>query len=222
MPAYGYLQIGRNLMQLTSTTFFHNQAIPARCAFAEQHPGEHIRLSDNRNPQLSWKGIPEGSRSLVLICTDPDVPSSMDDFNKEDRTIAATLPRVNFVHWVMIDIPAADGTIEEGACSDGITAGGKQKPTGPAGSRQGCNDYTGFFSGDEEMGGKYFGYDGPCPPWNDEILHHYHFRLYAISLETCPVGRDFTAADVLAAIEGHVTGMTELAGTYSLNPNVKA
>lgn len=45
-------------------------------------------------------------------------------------------------------------------------------PDVPAGSRQGLNDYTAFMAG-SEMAGDYFGYDGPCPPWNDERLHHY-------------------------------------------------
>jgi Raf kinase inhibitor-like YbhB/YbcL family protein len=209
-------------MQLTSRTFSHNQPIPVRCAFAEQDAAEHIHLSDNRSPHLSWSEVPDGTRSLVLICTDPDVPSSMDDFNKEGHTVPASLPRVDFVHWVMVDIPATDGSIEEGACSDGITPGGKQAPAGPAGSRQGINDYTGFFSDDKEMAGQYFGYDGPCPPWNDELLHHYHFRLYATDLESCPVKNAFTAEEVLQAIDGHVTGMAELTGIYSLNPDVKA
>ena len=72
------------------------------------------------------------------------------------------------------------------------------------------------------MGGEYLGYDGPCPPWNDEIVHHYHFKLYAIDLEKCPVGERFTAAEVLAAIAGHVIAESEIMGTYSLNPEVVA
>jgi len=207
-------------MKLTSETFSHNEVIPTDCAFAEQDPHEHIKLAGNRNPQLSWSGIPANARSLVLICTDPDVPSSMDDFNTEGRTVPATLPRADFIHWVMVDIPAADGAVAEGECSDGITPGGKHNLSGPTGSRQGLNDYTGFFANDEDMHGDYLGYDGPCPPWNDEIAHHYHFRLYATDLDRCPVEGMFTAAEVLAAIEGHVLAEAELMGTYSLNPDV--
>ena len=209
-------------MKLTSNSITHGQAIPAAYAFAEPDTDEHIKLSDNRNPHLAWDDVPEQSRSLVLICTDPDVPSAMDDFNQEGRTIAASLARIDFIHWVMIDLPPNSGSIAEGACSDGITPGGKPSPAGPFGSRQGINDYTGFFAGDNDMGGEYLGYDGPCPPWNDEIVHHYHFKLYAIDLEKCPVGERFTAADVLAAIAGHVIAESEIMGTYSLNPEVPA
>ncbi len=74
----------------------------------------------------------------------------------------------------MTDIVPTETTIAEGACSDGVTIGGKSAPRGPAGSRQDINDYTGFLAGDADMQGDYFGYDGPCPPWNDEIMHHYH------------------------------------------------
>ncbi len=209
-------------MLLKSETFAAGSAIPERCAFARQDKAEHIKLSDNRNPQLAWSGIPATARSLVLIVTDPDVPSSMEHFNKEGVTIPADLPRIEFVHWVMVDIPAGDGSIAEGECSDGVIPGGKSAPPGPAGSRQGVNDYTGFFATDPEMRGTYRGYEGPCPPWNDERLHHYKFRLIATDLEQCPVEGDFSAAEVLAAIEGHAIDEASLSGTYSLNPDVRA
>ena len=195
-------------MQLQSTSFEHQGRIPERCAFGIPDSEEHLKLGENRNPALAWSGAPSGTQSLVLVCVDTDVPSSMDDFNQEGRTISAALPRVDFIHWVMIDIPPGDGGVAEGECSDGITPGGKQNPPGPPGSRQGLSDYTGFFADDEDMRGDYFGYEGPCPPWNDEIPHHYRFRLYAIDLPRCPVDGKFTAADVMAAIEGHVLEQT--------------
>jgi Raf kinase inhibitor-like YbhB/YbcL family protein len=211
---------GKTKMRLTSESFANNQSIPARCAFGVADPKDHMQLGENRNPQLSWSEIPDDARSLVLVCIDTDVPSSMDDFNQDDRTISAGLPRIDFTHWVMIDIPATDGSVAEGQCSDGITQGGKQSPAGPPHSRQGINDYTGFMADDKDMQGDYCGYDGPCPPWNDEIKHHYRFWLYAISLDTCPVNDRFTSAEVLAAIDGHVVAEAKLTGIYSLNPAV--
>ena len=110
-----------------------------------------------------------------------------------------------------------------GDCSNGITAGGKDDPAGPAGSRQGITNYTDWFAGDADMGGDYHGYDGPAPPWNDELLHHYHFAIYALDIDTCPVeGTDFRAPDVLQAIEGHVLDQATLVGTCTLNPAVGA
>ena len=208
-------------MKLTSESFGQNERIPERCAFGVPCPEQHLKLGENRSPQLSWSDIPADARSLVLLCVDTDVPSSMDDFNQEGRTISAELPRVPFIHWVMTDIPATDGELAEGECSDGVTPGGKDVPPGPPGSRQGVNDYTGFMAGDDTMAGNYFGYDGPCPPWNDEIVHHYRFKLFAIDLESCSLAGDFTANDALTAIRGHIIDQIELTGTYSLNPDVR-
>ncbi len=203
-------------MKLSSDTFGQNQRIPERCAFGIACPDEHVKLGDNRNPQLSWSNIPADAKSLVLICVDTDVPSSMDDFNQEGRTISASLPRVNFSHWVMTDIAATDGSVAEGECSDSITPGGKETPAGPPGSKQGINDYTGFMAGDADMGGNYHGYDGPCPPWNDEIPHHYRFKLFALDIDSCGLSGSFTVDEVKKAIKGHVIDQSELTGVYSL------
>lgn len=70
------------------------------------------------------------------------------------------------------------------------------------------------------MEGTYFGYDGPCPPWNDERLHHYHFVPYATDLARCPVEGAFTGPEVEAGITGHVLAEVRLTGTYSLNPGL--
>ena len=207
-------------MKLTSSTFNHNDFIPERCAFCIKDPDNHTAFGDNKNPQLSWSEIAEEAKSLVLICVDTSVPSSLENFNKEGKTIAAGLPRVEFIHWVMVDIQPGNGGVKEGACSDGITPGGKQDPNGPEGSRQGINDYTGFMAGDPEMQGNYFGYDGPCPPWNDELVHHYRFKLFACDFDICPVEGAFTGQNVFQTIEGHVIAETELVGLYSLNPDL--
>jgi len=204
-------------MQLTSTSFNHNAPIPAHCAFGIPDARAHMKLGPNRNPQLSWSEIPKGTKSLVLLCIDVDVPSSLENFNKVGSVIEATLPRVEFCHWVMVDIPPRDGSVAEGECSDGITAHGKKNPQGPSGSRQGINDYTGFMAADPDMAGDYYGYEGPCSPWNDERIHHYHFTLYATDLERCPVSGRFTGAEALKVIKVHVLAEAKLTGTYTLN-----
>ncbi|UCG71996.1 MAG: YbhB/YbcL family Raf kinase inhibitor-like protein [Chromatiales bacterium] len=208
-------------MQLTSTNFADGEAIPERCAFGVPDSVTHMSFGSNHSPQLSWSELPPGTRSLVVTCIDPDVPSVADNVNQEGRTIPADLPRVDFTHWVMVDVPPTLNGLDEGACSTGVIAGGKRDTPGPAGSRQGLNDYTGFMAGDPDMRGNYLGYDGPCPPWNDERLHHYRFTVYATDLDRCPVEGLFTTADVLAAIDGHVLGEASLTGTYSLNPAVR-
>ncbi len=208
-------------MKLTSKSFNDGGVIPGRCAFAVKAPKGHIKLSDNLNPELSWSGAPAGTRSFALLCIDPDVPTKPDDVNKDDREVPLKLPRTTFTHWAMIDIPASVTSIDEGACSSGIVARGKQQPAGPDGSRQGINDYTGWFAGDADMGGTYFGYDGPCPPWNDSVTHHYRFEVFALDIERCSVDGAFTAADVIAAIKPHILASASLTGRYSLNPRIR-
>ena len=208
-------------MKLVSNDFADGARLPHEFAFGVPDPVEHLRLGRNRNPHLAWSGAPAGTRSFVLLCIDTDVPTRADDVNKEGRVIPASLPRTAFHHWTMVDIPPTVTEIAAGACSDGIVARGKQSPPGPAGSRQGLNDYTHWFAGHPEMGGQWYGYEGACPPWNDELLHHYHFVVYATDLERCPVDGAFTGADVERAIAGHVLAEARLTGTYSLNPSVR-
>ena len=207
-------------MKVWSESFSAGGAIPPACAFGKHDPESRFALSDNRSPHIAWSDVPEGAKSLVLICHDTDVPSRPDEVNQEGKTVPADLPRVDFYHWVMVDVPADCRIIDEGACSSGVTAGGKDAPSGPRGSRQGRNDYTAWFSGDADMGGDYQGYDGPAPPWNDTIMHHYHFKIFATDLDRCPVDGVFGGADVLAAIEGHVLAEASIVGTYTLNPNL--
>lgn len=208
-------------MKLSSETFQDGGVIPGRCAFAVKAPKGHVRLSENLNPDLRWSGAPAGTRSFVLICTDPDAPTRPDDVNKEGREVPLKLPRANFVHWVVVDIPPGVTHIAEGAASRGVTPRGKTQPPGPEGARQGQNDYTGWFKGDAEMEGIYLGYDGPCPPWNDSVPHHYRFEIFALDMPSVPVSGAFTAAEVSAAIKGHVLASATLTGRYSLNPRIR-
>ncbi len=207
-------------MQLRSDSFKQGQPIPPEFAFGRI--GKPIELSDNISPHLAWKDAPQGTRSFVLLCIDNDVPSKPDDVNKEGHTVPADLPRVEFSHWLMTDIPAECGELGVGACGEGVVPRGKRHPVGPPGSKQGVNDYTGWFAGDKDMEGTYLGYDGPCPPWNDSIVHHYHFRLYALDVASLGLDDGFSLADVRKAMNGHVLAEAEVMGTYSLNPAVSA
>jgi Raf kinase inhibitor-like YbhB/YbcL family protein len=208
-------------MQLTSKSFSDGAPIPGEFAFAVIDPVNHIALSTDRNPQLAWSNAPEGTKSFALICHDPDVPNRVDDVNKEDREIAESFPRDLFFHWVLLDIPATTREIPAGSHSDRITAKGKPGPAAPGGTRHGLNDYTKWFAGDKNMGGDYYGYDGPCPPWNDLRLHHYVFTLYALDVPQVEVHGDFTGANARLAIAGHVLAQASLTGTYTLNPRLQ-
>ena len=196
----------------------HSNSIKnAKPIAAEFAMGQPEGFGGNRNPHLAWQEVPQGTRSFALLCVDPDVPTVAETVGREDLQIPVEQPRGDFIHWVMVDIAAMQREIAIGSCSDGITAKGKSSPAGPAGARQGLNDYTGWFAGNAEMGGDYYGYDGPYPPFNDLRLHRYFFRLFALDVEQLELPQRFTAADAFRAMHGHVLGEASLYGTYSLN-----
>jgi Raf kinase inhibitor-like YbhB/YbcL family protein len=82
-------------MKLSSTTFAAGQRMPKRCAFRPE--------GQNRSPQLSWKGAPEGTREFAIICDDPDAPRAEP-----------------WVHWVLYRIPASTTSLQEGAKGTGV------------------------------------------------------------------------------------------------------
>ncbi|MBR9699038.1 YbhB/YbcL family Raf kinase inhibitor-like protein [Candidatus Woesearchaeota archaeon] len=76
---------GDAAMRLTSTAFQHEETIPIKYTCQ----GEDI------NPQLSWDGVPEATRSFALIMDDPDAPMG------------------TWIHWLVKDIPATAREIKE-------------------------------------------------------------------------------------------------------------
>ena len=208
-------------MKFTSESFVDGGALPEYYAFCVPDRVARVRPGPNRNPHLAWSDLPKGTQSVVILCHDPDVPSRPEEVNQQGHTIPASLPRVNCCHWIRVDMPASGSPVRDGEFSNGVTVKGKSGPLAPRSTRQGLNDYTAWFANDAKMAGDYFGYDGPCPPWNDSIPHHYIFTLFALDVEKCPVQRKFRAADVINAMRGHVLGTAKLTGLYSLNPDVK-
>ncbi len=204
-------------MKLWSESWTNGDRIPARYAAGRIQPDGGVGFSDNLNPHLAWSDLPAGTRSLALICHDFDVPTRPDDVNRPDREVPADLPRTDFFHWVLVDLPPVPMVIAEGEFSRGFTPRGKPGPATRHGARHGLNDYTGWFAGDPERAGQYFGYDGPFPPFNDSLVHHYVFTLYAVSLDRLPVEGAFTGPEVRAALAGRVLGEATFSGTYTLN-----
>jgi len=203
-------------MRIHSHSFRNGQPIPAEFA-----AGMADGFAPNRNPHLAWDEVPDGTASFALLCIDPDVPTVAAMVGRADVEIPADQPRTDFIHWVMIDIPATVREIAAGSCSDGITPGGKRNPAGPAGARQGLNDYTGWFANDPQMAGDWRGYDGPYPPGNDLRVHRYFFRVFALDVMYLDVPERFSAANVLRAVQGHVLAEAAVHGTYSLHPALR-
>lgn len=95
-------------MDLTSTAFSHLGPIPT----AYTCEGRDV------SPPLAWSGLPEGTKSLVLIVDDPDAPDP-------------AAPKMTWVHWVLYNIPPTVPNLPEGVTS----------ATVPAGAREGLNDW---------------------------------------------------------------------------------
>ena len=207
-------------MKFHSNSFADGEPIPEAFAFGVADQATHVTFGPNQNPHFAWNDLPGGTESLALIGHDRDVPTRPDDVNQEGREVPPDLPRGEFFHWVLIDLPPSAGEILPGAFANGVIERGKDVSNLPLGSRQGVNDYTGWFAGDEDMEGVYRGYDGPCPPWNDSLVHHYVFTLYALDTKGLELDDDFTGEDVRQAVEGHVLESASLTGTYALNPRL--
>jgi phosphatidylethanolamine-binding protein (PEBP) family uncharacterized protein len=204
-------------MKLWSDSWINGDRIPPRFAAGKPDGSGGATFSDNVNPHLAWSEVPAGTRSLVLICHDFDVPSRGDDVNQPGREVPSDLPRVDFFHWVLVDLPAGLQAIAEGEFSRGFTPRGKPGPASIHGARHGLNDYTGWFAGDAERAGSYFGYDGPFPPFNDSLVHHYVFTLHALDVARAPVDGVFTGPQVRQAIFPHVLAEATHSGTYTIN-----
>jgi Raf kinase inhibitor-like YbhB/YbcL family protein len=77
-------------------------------------PPEYTCDGENASPPVGWTGIPEGTKSIALICDDPDAPMG------------------TWVHWVMYGIPPD---------STGLGESVPKTKTLPDGSTQGLTDF---------------------------------------------------------------------------------
>ena len=178
----------------------------------------HIKEGNDKSVGLSWSKI-EGAKSYAIIAVDTDVPTVFDDAGKEGKTISAKLPRRNFYHWVLFDIPATKTMIPAYADSQAIVKHGKSQLDTPYGIR-GVNDYAPYFANNPERKGVYAGYDGPCPPWNDELIHNYHFKVFALNVETLGLSGEVNGEKAMSEINKHAIAYGEVVGKYTLNPNL--
>src|SRR5699024_3584699 len=115
-------------MRLFSDSVNDRHRISEKYAFATLDSEQRTRLSQNLSPHMAWDGLPQETKSLVLICHDPDVPSSLDDVNQEGREVSADVPRTEFFHWVLVDILPALSELREAEFSQGIVPRGKAGP----------------------------------------------------------------------------------------------
>ena len=187
----------------------------AFCAPAAQGHSQH---GTNINPSISWSKGPPGTKSYAVIVYDPQSPAEHREMmNKEGMTMTADIKRHNFFHWILVDIPPNVTSIKEGADSNAWVARGNPATPSAAGVK-GLNDYTKVMAANDAMKGNYYGYDGPCPPWNDDVVHDYHFTVYALSVSSLNLPKDFDGPAAQDAMNGKILAQGELLGVYTQNP----
>ena len=83
-------------------------------------PKKHTCDGDNVSPPLEWSGLPKGSKSVAIICEDPDAPSG------------------TFTHWLLYDVPISKHRLDEGASigKAGVNDFGKAGFGGPCPPRK--------------------------------------------------------------------------------------
>lgn len=190
-----------------------NGRLPDQAAFCPPAASE----AKNISPEISWSAGPDGTRSYALLMIDPDVPEDFSQINKPDTKIPADAPRISIYHWVLVDIPETITKLPAGIESEGLVPRGKPIGAMEHGLR-GANVFTTFLAGDENMAGTYGGYDGPCPPTNDERVHRYVFRVFALDVPSLGLSGAFDGAAVENAVLGHILAQGEAVATYTLNP----
>ncbi|MGE4232509.1 MAG: YbhB/YbcL family Raf kinase inhibitor-like protein [Bacteriovoracia bacterium] len=102
-----------------------------------------------------------------------------------------------FIHWIVYHIPASTNELPEGF--------GNSEPPAP-------------FKFAKNSFGK-FNYGGPLPP-RGHGLHHYHFRVYALS-HPVDIEPTINRSSLLKAIRGYVLLSATLIGTYERMPQEK-
>jgi len=198
IPSSARAQDAMALLSVTVNGIEDGKSIPNKFASCVADGNGATRKGKNISPAISWSGAPAAAKSYAVIVVDKDVPANFESANKAGKMIAADAPRKDFYHWVLIDIPATTTNLPENAKPPGIIGrndmGTKSKSTN--------------------------GYDGPCPPWNDDRLHYYHFQVYALDISSLGLKTPFTGKQAEDAIKGHILTKGEVIGAYATNPKL--
>lgn len=186
-------------LKVTVEGITHGKPIPATFALCKATEDGKSEKGENFRPAINWSGAPKDTKSFVVTMFDPDVPADFSHAGKEGVTIAPDAKRQVFYHWGLADIPRK---------IKGLPGGDREITIAmPAAS-----DLAGYADVHE--------YGGPCPPWNDERLHHYHFEVRALDVRSLRLPENATAKQVRAAAIKHTLAKGEVVGTYTLyNPH---
>ena len=153
-------------MEISSTAFKDGEKIPMHCVM----PGAGGK---NISVPLAWRNAPSGTKSFALSMVDPHPVAQ------------------NWVHWLVVNIPATVASLEEGASRKKM----------PHGSLELKNSFGEI------------GYGGPQPPKGTGD-HPYLFTLYALSVEKLDLGTNPSLSAFKKALEGKILGSATFTGKY--------
>lgn len=165
-------QAQENGLTVSSTSWSAGETVPMRSVY-----DGFGCTGGNLSPQLSWSELPEGTQSLAVTIYDPDAPTGS-----------------GWWHWIVYDIPADTGAIEEGA-------GTKEGEALPEGALQARNDFG------------VHAYGGPCPPEGRDP-HRYQIRVFALPMESLPVPEDASAALIGFQLNANALAVGTLEATF--------
>lgn len=211
-------------MKLWSDSYPEGGRLPEKYAFGKHHPDFHIEMCENISPHFAWSDVPVDTKTFVFTSHILNAPTDPENINVIGKFIPVDVDRTENYLWTCIDLPASTKGFDEGVFFHDITPRGKPGPQGPLGTRQGINGYTPYYEGKGDkymkgsMRGKYFGYDGPCPPYNDAALHQLQWTLYAMDWDRCPIEGKFSNIDLIPSLEGHILEKATSLCSYAINP----
>lgn len=137
--------------------------------------------------------VADGTIPAAFTCDGENTSPELNWMHPPENTRSFVLivddpdaPRGTFTHWVLFDIPAGTKHLPGEVSGIGV---------------KGRNDF------------QQVGYGGPCPP-TAYGQRRYHFRLFALDVETLRLRAGASRDEVEAAVQGHTLGQTELMGRY--------
>lgn len=166
------LRDGTNAVHVQSLAFKDHAPLPTR----------YTADGEGLSPPLSWSGVPPGAASLVLLVEDADSPTPNP-----------------LVHAIVVDLPATDGALAEGALASGEHEG--------SGLKTGLNSYL------------QAAWLPPDPPPGHGV-HRYAFQLFALAARpdfTGTPGRD----EVLGMLREHAVASGLLIGTFERDNSIR-
>jgi len=163
-PATGDPEVG---FTVSSAAFGDGETIPVKYCL------ETVDGGTNTSIPLAWSGAPDGTASFVVSMIDTHAVAN------------------DWVHWIVIDLPASTSSLPEGASGSAIP--------------DDADELDSSFGEDR--------YGGPAPPPGSGD-HSYVVTVYALDTATVVMPEQPSAADIETALEEHVLASASITGVF--------